>query len=463
MGRLGATSLQSAHVTSLCSVMPAYGRAMARGCGVGARYRRRMIARRDSPLLPSSPGGVPNPDNSSTPEPRKPHLGPGRTGTGTAPRALGGETGSSATADPASPPLDRNESIRSELRQYLGSAQAQAPAAAAVTVLQPITWLSWVTRDPEQQHGINSNLNLLLALAFVSCLAAKLLLVDADHWGQLSVLEIVQQLPSSNWRDYDNAVNSNPMLTKACISGVVYTLGDCSAQVYEGRSLDAFDRARILRSGLCGFIAHGPLSHLYYQNLDYLFSSVLQVDSQSAYLPFIKLGIDQTIWSLFWNSLYYVLLGIFKFESPAVIIQTVRSSWWDLLKAGWRLWPFAHVITYGVIPVQHRLLWVDAVELVWVTILSVYGQQRREELARQAAAAGVQGQPVTQVAVALPGADGKGGDPAEEILRSMQAEGQVLMQDAEGRVTTVDLQTLYASRPAGAAADEGRNDDRSQR
>jgi protein Mpv17 len=29
-----------------------------------------------------------------------------------------------------------------------------------------------------------------------------------------------------------------------------------------------------------------------------------------------------------------------------------------------------HVITYGLIPVENRLLWVDAVEIVWVTILA---------------------------------------------------------------------------------------------
>ncbi len=78
------------------------------------------------------------------------------------------------------------------------------------------------------------------------------------------------------------------------------------------------------------------------------------------------------------------------------------------------------VITYGVIPVQHRLLWVDAVELVWVTILSMYGQQQREKLAEQATAAGIEGVPVTQMSVPLPGADGLGGDPAEEILRAIK-------------------------------------------
>ena len=49
---------------------------------------------------------------------------------------------------------------------------------------------------------------------------------------------------------------------------------------------------------------------------------------------------------------------------------------------------------------------------VWVTILSVYGQQQRRGLEQEG---------VMPVACALPGADGEGGDAAEEILRGMQA------------------------------------------
>ena len=43
-----------------------------------------------------------------------------------------------------------------------------------------------------------------------------------------------------------------------------------------------------------------------------------------------------------------------KLESPAVILSTVRASWWPVLKAGWRLWPIAHLVTYTVIPRAHR-------------------------------------------------------------------------------------------------------------
>ncbi|KAM1448825.1 hypothetical protein ACFXTO_007746 [Malus domestica] len=49
-----------------------------------------------------------------------------------------------------------------------------------------------------------------------------------------------------------------------------------------------------------------------------------------------------------------------------------------MLTAGWKLWPFAHLVTYGEIPVEQRLLWVDCVELIWVTILSTYSNEKSE-------------------------------------------------------------------------------------
>lgn len=55
-----------------------------------------------------------------------------------------------------------------------------------------------------------------------------------------------------------------------------------------------------------------------------------------------------------------------------VAVSNFNDFLYFLTQAGWKLWPFAHLITYGVIPVEQRLLWVDTIELIWVTILSTY-------------------------------------------------------------------------------------------
>jgi protein Mpv17 len=49
------------------------------------------------------------------------------------------------------------------------------------------------------------------------------------------------------------------------------------------------------------------------------------------------------------------------------------------VQAGWKLWPFAHLVTYGLVPVEQRLLWVDCVEIVWVTILSMFANKKAEQ------------------------------------------------------------------------------------
>jgi hypothetical protein len=68
-----------------------------------------------------------------------------------------------------------------------------------------------------------------------------------------------------------------------------------------------------------------------------------------------------------------MLLQIFLITSYFVFLLSCSDkveTMFGLLQAGWKLWPFAHLVTYGVVPVEQRLLWVDCVELVWVTILS---------------------------------------------------------------------------------------------
>ncbi|KAL8506614.1 hypothetical protein ACS0TY_017492 [Phlomoides rotata] len=142
---------------------------------------------------------------------------------------------------------------------------------------------------------------------------------------------------------------------------------------YEGKPMFEFDRTRMFRSGLVGFTLHGSLSHYYYQFCEALFPS------KDWWVVPAKVAFDQTFWSAVWNSIYFVVLGLLRVESPASILNELKTTFWPMLTAGWKLWPFAHVITYGVIPVEQRLLWVDCIELIWVTILSTYSNDKSEE------------------------------------------------------------------------------------
>lgn len=223
-----------------------------------------------------------------------------------------------------------------------------------------------------EQQFIDRAINATIVGAAGAFAIIKILTVDHDYWHGWTVFEILRYAPLHNWSAYEEALKTNPVLAKMMISGIVYAIGDWIAQCCEGRPILDISRKRMIRSGLVGFCLHGSLSHFYYHICEALF-------------PFtdwwgvpIKVAFDQTIWSAFWNSVYFVTLGVLRLESPASIASELRATFWPMLTAGWKLWPFAHLITYGVVPVEQRLLWVDCVELVWVSILSMYSNEKAE-------------------------------------------------------------------------------------
>ncbi|CAK9151360.1 unnamed protein product [Ilex paraguariensis] len=215
-------------------------------------------------------------------------------------------------------------------------------------------------------------INAAIVLGAGTLAITKLLTIDHDYWHGWTLYEVLRYAPEHNWTAYEEALKIHPVLAKMVISGVVYSLGDWIAQCYEGKPLFDFDRTRMFRSGLVGFSLHGSLSHYYYQFCEALFPST------DWWVVPAKVAFDQTIWAAVWNSVYFVGLGLLRLESSAAIFCELKATFWLMLTAGWKLWPFAHLITYGVIPVEQRLLWVDCVELIWVTILSTYSNEKSE-------------------------------------------------------------------------------------
>jgi len=345
---------------------------------------------------------------------------------------------------------------------------------------RPARWLSVLgaRTAADELRMLNWAVNAGFLSAVALGAAGYALTVDSDISRGWTTAEILSNVGPDLWSRYESLVAASPILAKACISGTVYFLGDLTAQTYEGRSLGDLDRARALRSSACGFLAHGPLSHEYYIFNDWLFGDVLGMPAGPWQTTVAKVAFDQTLWTLFWNSTYYALLGALKLESPRTIAKTIRDTWWQCMSAGWKLWPLAHLVTYGVVPQEHRLLWVDAVEIVWVTLLSYIGSQYArsrergeedalEELALSAAAAGdaagagdaaAAGRgPAARVAdgaptqVALPG-HVSGGDPVEELTFAVGNQNRVILIDAEGTRTVVDGKALWDGEGAAGAA-----------
>lgn len=71
-------------------------------------------------------------------------------------------------------------------------------------------------------------------------------------------------------------------------------------------------------------------------------------DERDRWVPAPKIITDQVLWGPAWNAVYIAFLGILNKDSSAVIWEAITSTALPLVIAGIRLWPLAHVVTYGL-------------------------------------------------------------------------------------------------------------------
>eukprot|EP00536_Pseudo-nitzschia_multiseries_P019256 jgi/Psemu1/299771/fgenesh1_pm.4242_\ len=212
----------------------------------------------------------------------------------------------------------------------------------------------------------NTGIIVLVALSVLDRFAT----VDAGIMRGWSLEEMAIRIPFDNWNSYSAVLSAAPIQTKAVTSATVYAIGDFIAQRTEGLSMGELDRPRLVRSLLAGLIGHGPMSHVWYGfSENVVFQNVLHLPP-NAFGTACKIVIDQTCWGPIWNNTYIVLLGLMKRNSLRTIFGEMKRTTIPLIVSGLKLWPLAHCVTYGLIPVENRLLWVDLVEIAWVTILA---------------------------------------------------------------------------------------------
>jgi len=179
-------------------------------------------------------------------------------------------------------------------------------------------------------------------------------------------IDLFARLPMDALHSYEELVPTNPIFYKACTSGVAYALGDFVSQVYQGRTLKTIDLPRSARSGAAGFIGHGPLCHYWLQFME------TYLDFGGAWWATgIKVTADLTVWSIFLNCAYSTIIGLLAFRPPEEVFKDVKATTWPALRSAWRFWPFVHTVSFShVVPLDLKLLWVDVMEVIWVTILS---------------------------------------------------------------------------------------------
>lgn len=106
----------------------------------------------------------------------------------------------------------------------------------------------------------------------------------------------------------------------------------------------------------------------------------------------------------------------------------MKSTAWPALTSSWRFWPLIHCCSFSkAIPKDLKLLFIDCMEIIWVTILSTVANGDRQADSDDAAAASDE-----MVPALASGEDGKslGAAPAV-VMKAADLTSETLDNEAE--------------------------------
>jgi len=186
-----------------------------------------------------------------------------------------------------------------------------------------------------------------------------------------SASEIAIRIPVDNWGAYESYLANKPIVTKTLINVIIYLLGDWLSQTaFQKKNLLNFDISRTLKNGIIG-LCFGPIVHQYYE-----FSDAILPAENGLFTRLEKILMDQTIYLTIKCSVYISAVGLLAGEDLSTVSQTVQDKIGGIILTAWKFWPIIHCITYSIIPAQHRILWVNSVDLVWNAILASQAQKK---------------------------------------------------------------------------------------
>jgi hypothetical protein len=78
-----------------------------------------------------------------------------------------------------------------------------------------------------------------------------------------------------------------------------------------------------------------------------------------------------TVGALVNTVIFFLLMGIFKHQDTATIGHNIRTQTIPLIVAGYKIWPFASIISFSCIPMEKRIIFLNAVGLLWGIYMSL--------------------------------------------------------------------------------------------
>lgn len=164
---------------------------------------------------------------------------------------------------------------------------------------------------------------------------------------------------------YDGHLTRSPVLTKSATSCGLFGVGDGLAQSIEGG--EGVDGRRVARMMAFGLL-QAPPAHRWYNFLD------RTVAGSGAGVVLRKVVADQLTWTPAMTFVFFTYMNVAAGVAPAASVADAQAKLLPTLKVNYAVWPFIHCVTFSVVPLPYRVLWINGCSCFWSAFLSLQSQ-----------------------------------------------------------------------------------------
>ncbi|KAL6985399.1 hypothetical protein U1Q18_018774 [Sarracenia purpurea var. burkii] len=191
------------------------------------------------------------------------------------------------------------------------------------------------------------------------------------------------------WKWYQNCLAVHPVKTQIISSGLIWGFGDIAAQTVthystlnkrhqfsdEDKEI-MINWRRVATTSLFGFGFVGPVGHFWYEGLDRLMKSRLQLQPRSLRFVASKVVIDGIIFGPLDLIVFFTYMGFSTGKSATQVKEDVKRDFVPAFILEGGIWPIVQVANFRFIPVRYQLLYVNFFCLLDSCFLSWVEQQQ---------------------------------------------------------------------------------------
>ncbi|ELT92548.1 hypothetical protein CAPTEDRAFT_92614, partial [Capitella teleta] len=163
-------------------------------------------------------------------------------------------------------------------------------------------------------------------------------------------------------------------------AGTLMCTGDILAQVFiERKSRSTYDLKRSGRFFVFGACVVGPALRTWYGILDKI------VVTTKKWGPLAKVTLDQSLFAPVFGGIFLYSMTLWGTKSHETSVLKLKQDYTTILLNNYKLWPAAQIVNFYFIPLQHRILYVNFIAVIWNTYLAYEAntEVRREPVAEK--------------------------------------------------------------------------------